>query len=201
MKKSDMEFVVEWMNSSPTGRTYHHHPDGRFSQETKVWSEEQAVTDWCTAKSLQGSQKYCFSRSNEDDPPDCYAIANGREIGVEVASLVREDLEKLMVQARRRSPSASIYHAPYFLHAVWNEEQLVNEIQRLLKKKSQAVIDAGKRIEVLLLVVDQGFIEHEQVARWLSDSNFDKHQGITSCELMLGYTPGHPLRYPVFTVY
>ncbi len=132
------------------------------------------------------------SRTDGEDPPDCEAIVNGLRCGIEVTELLHKPTLEQSIQAKRarkagREPAAG---EAYF---VWEREDLVAEIQRLIARKDKAKPKGGPYARYFLVIVtDETYLDRFSVADFLQGATFQAGL-ITDVLLGLSYHPSSEL--------
>lgn len=116
-----------------------------------------------------------------ENPPDAVATdINGNLVGFEVTELVDENTVKLWSQKFRKDKE-------------WEMEEVIKEIERILRKKSQKLAASPYRKNILVIHTD------ERDLRWkfqtgemnLSLHLFQKQPHIDQAYLLFSYQPGY----------
>jgi hypothetical protein len=135
--------------------------------------------------------------SRERDPPDCEAMLDGKWSGIEVTELVDQPTLDRSIKAILQR-AIGVVPKRREAHFVWEREDLLEKLRRILKKKDQEPKDHYERY-VLVINTDEMYLDRERVARFLEGATF-KTNVITDAVLGLSYHPSIDGSgcYPVF---
>jgi hypothetical protein len=133
-------------------------------------------------------------KSLEQDPPDCEATLDGQFSGIEVTELVhRPTLERSIKAVRQRSRGEEPQKPEAYF--IWDRDELVAALQKLLVVKNSAKLKRSYEQYVLVVHTDEFFLDSASVERFLRGASF-KTNLINRAFLGLSYEPGKG--YPVF---
>jgi hypothetical protein len=156
------------------------------------WRDKQVGERGAAQKILQEANfKVERLVSRERDPPDCEAMLNGKWSGIEVTELVHK-------RTFQQSITAVLQRATGAVHFVWERDDLLEELRRILKKKDKEPEDPYQRY-VLVIHTDEMYLDRERVDGFLQDATFNTNV-ITDAVLGLSYHPScnGDGQYPVF---
>jgi hypothetical protein len=124
----------------------------------------------------------------EQDPPDCEATLDGKWSGVEVTELVhRATLERSIKAVRQRSLGEEPQKPEAYF--VWDRDDLVNALQKMLDVKNPKKPKRSYERYVLVIHTDEFFLESDSVERFLKGAVFNTSL-LTRAFLGLSYEPG-----------
>jgi hypothetical protein len=133
-------------------------------------------------------------RSLDQDPPDCEATLDGQFSGIEVTELVhRLTLERSIKAVRQRSRGEEPQKPEAYF--IWDRNDLIEALQKLLDMKNSAKLKRSYERYVLVIHTDEFFLDSDRVERFLKGASFNTSL-ITRAFLGLSYEPGKG--YPVF---
>lgn len=129
------------------------------------------------------------SRPQNEDPPDCEGMLDGRWSGVEVTELVhRKTLEDSIKAVKQRAAGREPEQPEaYFL---WDQDTLTAAIQTLINAKDAAKLKGGPYERYVLVIHSDEFVlSRIAVTEFLQGSKF-RAQLITDVFIGLSYEPG-----------
>jgi hypothetical protein len=133
-------------------------------------------------------------KSRDRDAPDCEAMLDGRFSGIEVTELVhRPTLERSIKAVRQRSRGEEPQKPE--AHFMWDREELIAALQKLVAVKNSAKLKRSYEQYVLVIHTDECFLDSDSVERFLDGATFHTSL-INRAFLGLSYESGKG--YPVF---
>lgn len=129
------------------------------------------------------------SRPAEHDPPDCEGLLDGQWSGVEVTELVHEKTLARSIKALKERAAGREPEQPeaYF---VWDRDQLLIALQRLIDAKDVAKLKGGPYDRYVLVIhSNEFFLDSTLVSQSLQSATF-RAQLITDVFVGLSYEPG-----------
>jgi hypothetical protein len=135
------------------------------------------------------------SREPGQDPPDCEAMLDDKWSGIEVTELVHERTLKQSLKATRRRAAGMVPERPE-AHFIWERDDLLTALGRLLNRKDKKPRGSSYDQYVLIIHTDEMYLDRERVEHFLKDATF-KTNVITEAFLGLSYDPRCE-GYPVF---
>jgi hypothetical protein len=139
-------------------------------------------------------------REPNQDPPDCEGIVDGLRSGVEVTELVHRPTLKRSIKAVQQREAGKEPDRPE-AHFVWDREDLLQELQRLLDGKDRPKLKGGPYDRYMLVIhTNEFYLNRDNVGRFLEGATF-RANFITDAFLGLSYHPashGREGGYPVF---
>jgi hypothetical protein len=131
-------------------------------------------------------------RKRHEDPPDCEGRVDGLWSAVEVTELVHRPTLKQSIKAVKQRDAGKQPDRPeaYFL---WDREDLIAELQRLLDRKDQLTLNDGPYDRYILVIhTNELVLDRDNVGRFLQGATFHANF-ITDAFLGLSYHGGYPV--------
>lgn len=191
----ELDRLVEMMN-----RRGHAHVFARESAEDKQIVERLTAQEWGEAMGEQFGVVISGVATNKDDPPDCVAVHDGRQITIELAELVDGVILSKIAAARHAGMHITAYDQLFNL-AQWSPEKLRNAIDALLEAKQRNYGPRGVTVDVLVIHTGEPWLSPADVAKWLPALSFQPRAIARACFLLMDYFPGFAVHWPVFRIY
>lgn len=156
-------------------------------------------------------------RANKEDPPDCFATLDSRELSIEVVELV--DGEAIGIAKNTGITSQSGISAELcedgnwrftdqreveaFRRGLWSRERFECELNKCLDRKHEKYSKRGYKFDCLLITTDEAWLLPEDVEKWLSEGvRFTRRSTLSTAYLLMGYSPTYREgTHPLFNLY
>lgn len=140
-------------------------------------------------------------RSADSDPPDCVAQLGNREIGIEVAELVKSEVLEAAAQARTRGDRVTSHDA-LFNTALWTKDEFAARLSNLLDRKQQRYRHRPEgSIDTLVVCTAEPWLSPRDVEKWLPEIEVQPRSAFRSAYLLMDYVPGYRAHWPVFPLF
>ena len=158
--------------------------------------ELRQATERCIAQQFADAyaQKYereiTDIRSNENDPPDCFAYEDGKQLGIEITELVKHEIRADNVAAWRRAQQdaegrrltpedqgeqGQRNYARNYERSLWTKEEFLERLQDVIRKKDgkEGLVICAKIMRVVLVIyTDDQNLQKTDLTEWLADAVF-----------------------------
>lgn len=192
---AELDRLVDMMN-----RRGHAHVFARESAEDKQIVECLTAQEWCDAMNEQFGVTITGVESKEDDPPDCIAVYNGKQISIELAELVDSVVLSRIAEARRAGLRITAYDQLFSL-AQWSPEKFKSAIDNLVDSKQRKYGPRRITVDALIIHTGEPWLSPTDVAKWLPNMSFEARPIARACYLLMDYFPGFAVHWPVFRIY
>ena len=172
--------AIEYQNQREPGAD-HTVPD-RFGlrQSTECGIAEEFVNAYARkyGKEITG---IC---SNENDPPDCFAYEDDKQLGIELTELVKHEIRKdnadewnkaKPITSGEKIELMQRLHAENYERSLWTKEELLERLQGVITKKDKKkrLADCAKTMRVVLVIyTDDQNLPKADLTEWLADAVF-----------------------------
>ena len=158
--------------------------------------ELRQATERCIAQQFADAyaQKYereiTDIRSNENDPPDCFAYEDGKQFGIEITELLKPEIRADNVtgfhKARQRVGGRELTpdeqreqqqenYVRNYECSLWTKKEFLQSLQAVIKKKdgNKGLVNCIKKICVVLVIyTDDQNLPKADLTEWLADAVF-----------------------------
>ena len=180
------------------GHATYWHADNKSQDSMEV----EATLDWAREMNERG-WKINTIQKNPETYPDCIAMMDGKEIGVEVTDLVDGNaINKHPRNPRYEGPEQFGREFSQPMPPKWPFEKFERYLRKRLCCKDKRVKDGSLSKQFLLVVTDEPWLDEATLAEHLRTVELPRPQHFDGVYLMMSYVPdgeGHG-HNPVFEV-
>lgn len=171
---------VEYLNQRGQGADHVVPSDPELRQAI----ESHIAEEFANAYARQYGKQIIDIRSNEDDPPDCFASEDGKQFGIEITELVKHEIRADNVaewhRAKPSTPEEKIelmqgLHAKNYERSLWTKEELLGRLQGVITKKDEkkGLADCAETMRVVLVIyTDDQNLPKTDLTSWLANVVF-----------------------------
>ncbi len=146
--------------------------------------ESHIAEEFAKAYARQYGKQIIDIRSNENDPPDCFASEDGKQFGVEITELVKYEIRADNVaewhRAKPSTPEEKIelmqgLHAKNYERSLWTKEELLRRLQGVITKKDEkkGLADCAETMRVILVIyTDDQNLPKTDLTSWPANTVF-----------------------------
>ncbi|UMA64076.1 hypothetical protein LVO79_13720 [Roseivivax marinus] len=181
----------------------------RRDAEDKALVESEVLKAWIESLSLRGTQSIGNWQLNENDPPDAFVEIDKRFRSVELKELVDGEALRRIDGARKRGISLTSSSPEVFHETQWTRDRFKKEILEIVhdadskyeQRSSRKDIPHLDGIDFLIIHTDEDWLSVYDVEKWITEIQFQPTPHISHAHLLMSYTPGYRLSYPLFTLF
>lgn len=173
----------------------------RDNAQDKTIVELSTASDWCESMHAKYGLEISNLRSNQEDPPDCYAAFSGKNISLELVELVDGKILSAIQKAAKKGITISTNGGDAFTQAQWPKDRLTTALQDLIDRKVEKYRKNCQTIDVLIVHTDELWLMPHDVEKWLPEIQFEKQDTIHNAFLLMTYDPGYAEYWPVFHLF
>ena len=152
--------------------------------------ERAVAKEFAEAYAQKYEKEITDIRSNENDPPDCFAYEDGKQFGIEITELVKHEIRadnvaewrkaQRSVGGRRLTPEEQREqqqknYAKNYECSLWTEEEFRERLQDVITKKdgNEGLVNCLKKMRVVLVIytADQN-LPKANLTQWLANAVF-----------------------------
>jgi len=178
--------AVEYQNQREPGAD-HTAPD-RFGLRQST--ECSIAEEFAKAYAQKYEKEITDIRSNENDPPDCFAYEDGNQFGIEITELVKHEIRADNVtgfhKARQRVVGRELTpeeqreqqrenYVRNYECSLWTKEEFLQRLQAVITKKdgNKGLVNCSKKMRVALVIyTDDQNLPKDGPTQWLADAVF-----------------------------
>ena len=135
-------------------------------------------------------------KSNPQDPPDCFAMIEGRRVHIELTELVDGNA---LAAAKK---IGGISHNITFEEMQWSSGRFFSEVCTLIDKKDKKYRVSEKAFDCLLIYSGELWLYPKDVQFWLRETSIAVRESFRSVYFLMTYDPGYSTKHnPVFRLY
>ena len=168
----------------------------RHTPNDKSIVEQSVMDEWQEAMSEAFGIELLNAKQNPDDPPDFYAHAAGKVIGIELVELINKSHINRIMKKGESPFRDRLYH-----DTQWTFERFRQAISAVIDKKATSYAKRSIKVDALVIYTGEPWLTTWAVEDWLSRISFDPSPTIGSVFLLLDYRPGYAKHWPVFWVH
>ena len=152
--------------------------------------ERAVAEEFAEAYSQKYEKEITDIRSNENDPPDCFAYEDGKQFGIEITELLKPEIRADNVtgfhKARQRVGGRELTpdeqreqqqenYVRNYECSLWTKKEFLQSLQAVIKKKdgNKGLVNCIKKICVVLVIyTDDQNLPKADLTEWLADAVF-----------------------------
>ena len=152
--------------------------------------ERAVAEEFAEAYSQKYEKEITDIRSNENDPPDCFAYEDGKQFGIEITELLKPEIRADNVtgfhKARQRVGGRELTpdeqreqqqenYVRNYECSLWTKKEFLQSLQAVITKKDgnkRLVNYIKKRRVVLVIYTDDQNLPKADLTEWLADAVF-----------------------------
>ena len=192
------DYYTYWMNLMNKSHGY-----GGIFNHRKQPQQDKHIVELSTAREWQKSISAEFGlvvgdpKINTDDPPDCFVLIAGHQVGVELVQLVDKD------HKFRSTGGETPYAGNLFTDMQWSFDRFKAALEAEIQKKGEKYKKRELRIDTLVIHTAEPWLEVERAEEWLKVINIQPHMSIGCAFLLFDYRPNaaRSRHWPVFRLY
>ena len=152
--------------------------------------ERAVAEEFAEAYSQKYEKEITDIRSNENDPPDCFAYEDGKQFGIEITELLKPEIRADNVtgfhKARQRVGGRELTpdeqreqqqenYVRNYECSLWTKKEFLQSLQAVITKKdgNKRLVNCIKKICVVLVIyTDDQNLPKADLTEWLADAVF-----------------------------
>ena len=195
--QDELDKLIDAQNIS--GHASDHFVPNDHDQDNADYQEWKAIKEYTVAKEFENAYSGQFRKEiteiehNSADPPDCFALLDGKKIGIEVTELVKSEIRKLIARAwndllkklkkvllqelskEEKFEQQKKNYKDNYKKSEWNKDELLNKLQKRITKKNKIkkLKKCAKKMRVILVIyTDEPGLSDDRLKIWLSGNSF-----------------------------
>lgn len=174
---------------------------GAQNPQDRAVVEALTAEEWALAVKTEFGLNFTKISPCQTDPPDCYAIFEGRSVSIELAQLVDGNRLKESVAAIDAGKEPPHYQGQAFFDTQWSKDRFFKELSNLIDKKALKYEKLKLVFDILIIHTDETWLSPEQVRNWLAETHIEPRSTFSSAYLLMTYVPGYADHWPVFRLF